>query len=154
MLSFWSTLHNEAPAGPDFSTPEGALRMLEDAYRSADVEQIIACKDFVIESMFLLPGGSDISEVVRDATVTVLEARFREDLLENPPDWEGISASITGREDLPGDMVILTERLEFPSGENAELQIFVGKRDESWKVVVPYSDEMRESWIQHQTADS
>jgi hypothetical protein len=151
LLSFFTHLQHQGPIGPDFSTPEGALEALEAAYRTKDVELVAGCKDFVLESMFVLPAGPNIPQEVRDATITVLEAQFRDDMAGSPPEWNGIKASITGREELPGGMVILTEHLEFPSGDTNEMQVFVGKRDESWKVVAPYSDEMREAWLDHHT---
>ena len=38
----------------DFSTPEGALLKLEDAYRARDIEGAVACKDFRREADMML----------------------------------------------------------------------------------------------------
>jgi hypothetical protein len=149
LLGFWNILREEEPALPNFSTPELALRSLEAAYRTRDIDAVMRCKDFQLESMFVLPGANDIAEDVRSAMVTVLEARFRDDMRDNSPEWNGIVSNIVGREDLPGDMVILSEQLRLPDGETVEMQHFVGKRENSWKVAVPYSDEMREAWLRN-----
>src|SRR6478735_8084955 len=42
------------PVAKDFTTPEGAILCLEDAYRRRDIEAAIAAKDFKTEARLML----------------------------------------------------------------------------------------------------
>jgi hypothetical protein len=64
----------------DFSTPEGAVLCLEEAYRRRDIEAACACKDFLVEAtLMLLEAAPDTAgdADVRAQAAEVLELAFR-----------------------------------------------------------------------------
>src|SRR5690348_17740688 len=77
-------LHIELMALPevrkDFTTPEGAILCLEDAYRKRDIDAAVAAKDFKTEARLMLE-KTDFKICINDETVAktaeVLELSFR-----------------------------------------------------------------------------
>src|SRR6185436_13427613 len=98
----------------DFTTPEGAILCLEDAYRRRDIEAVLACKDFEVEAVLLLlqtmPENVSDPEIIAQ-TAKVLELGYRKEISENWPDMEGIESFFVDRE--PGfqdlSIVVVTE---------------------------------------------
>jgi hypothetical protein len=74
----------------DFSTPEGAILMLEDAYRRKDLDAAVAAKDFTAEARLMLSrlrrGWERDAEVLK-RTAEVLELAFRAEKKERWPDF-------------------------------------------------------------------
>src|SRR5215218_6266878 len=65
----------------DFTTPEGAILSLEDAYRARDIEEAVKCKDFVTESRLMLSKLNnkqlkDDDKLVQESA-RMLEASYR-----------------------------------------------------------------------------
>ena len=68
------------PVRQDFTTPEGAILCLEDAYRQRDIEAAVAAKDFKTEARLLLQktGFKDfIDDEMVAKTAQALELGFR-----------------------------------------------------------------------------
>ena len=64
----------------DFTTPEGAILMLEDAYRKKDLQAAVDAKDFVAESRVMLSTLEtpfDKDEEIVEKSAEVLELAFR-----------------------------------------------------------------------------
>ena len=98
----------------DFTTPEGAILKLEEAYRARDLEAAIACKDFVSEAKLLLrnlpdPSLSNDAEIVAE-TARVLELSYVKMIREQGfPNMTGVTSHFTNRERAPNGIVIVTE---------------------------------------------
>src|SRR2546427_2857077 len=89
------------PVAGDFTTPEGAILCLEDAYRRRDIEAAIAAKDFKTEARLMLQktGFKDqIDEDMIAKTAEALVASFRAHTTARWPDFEGLESFFTKRE--------------------------------------------------------
>ncbi len=125
----------------DFSTPEGAILCLEDAYRRRDIEAAVACKDFMVEAVLLLQETmpehlSDREILVK--TAEVLEAGFRKELSTKWPQMEGLESFFVDRQ--PGfqdlSIVVVTEISRMPDGTLAQSRLRVGRREDvGWRVL-------------------
>jgi hypothetical protein len=74
-----------AVATLDFSTPEGAIKALEAAYISKDIEAAVAAKDFNEEARLMMvrlhPQYANDSEIL-SKTAEALELSFRKQMRE------------------------------------------------------------------------
>jgi hypothetical protein len=131
----------------DFTTPEGAILCLEDAYRRHDIEAAVACKDFRIEATLLLadaaPEAADDPEVQAQAA-DVLEQAFRKEKAEAWPDMAGVESFFVGREDLTDEFVVVNEFNRFPDGTFAEVYLQVALTEKGWRVLGLCDDEEEE----------
>ncbi len=150
-LKITSPSLNPAPAGADlfsdYSSPENALRSLEDAYRRRDIEAAVRSKDFVAEARLMLrkmgkksgPATSPHSrddDVVR-RTAEVLELSFRKHTTENWPDFHGLKCSVVETESHETDVIVATERCRFPDGEYSTQRVLLSRTDAGWRVLNP-----------------
>lgn len=143
---------NKPSFKPEFSTPENALQSLEDAYRTKNPKNVLICKDFALEAKFFLGRSRSVSEDVLIQHTDMLKARFEKQLAQGFPEWNGVTARILSKEELPGDMVVITEELDLPDGKKMTQRIFVGKSERGWKVLMPYSDKRKDAWLESQKA--
>src|SRR5438132_9165768 len=91
----YAELRAMPPVAKDFTTPEGAILCLEDAYRRRDLDAACACKDFLIEAALLLLESAPESAgdpAVQRQTAEVLQLSYRKEISENWPDLEGIES--------------------------------------------------------------
>src|SRR4030095_10495681 len=105
----------------DFTTPEGAILCLEDAYRRHDLEAAVACMDFAVHAVLVLQ--ETMPELLSDEktlaeTAELLEAGYRKEKSENWPDMEGVESFFVDQQPGWQDMscVIVTEVSYFPDG--------------------------------------
>lgn len=123
----------------DFSTPEGAILCLEDAYRAKDVEAAVRCKDFHTEARVMLErvGGSKDDELITK-TAEVLELGYRKELeQEGFPDMNGVTCTFPSTESKGEGIVAVTEECSYPDGQTSRQQLLVGKTDSGWRVLNP-----------------
>ena len=125
----------------DFSTPEGALLKLEDAYRERDIEAAVACKDFRREAeMMLARMGSTLAtnvEIVGE-TAKVLELAFRKEIQDSGfPDFEGVESTFPTKETRPDGTVVVTEVCRFPDGGTSEQRVQAWHTPSGWRVLTP-----------------
>lgn len=83
------------PIVKDFTTPEGAILCLEDAYRRRDIEAAIAAKDFRTEARLMLQktGFKDhIDDEMIVKTAEMLMESFRSHTTASWPDFEGLES--------------------------------------------------------------
>ena len=134
-------LHIELMALPvisrDFSTPEGAILCLEDAYRRRDIEAAVAAKDFKTEARFLLAKAKfriyiDDESVAK--TAEVLELAFRAHTSAQWPDFDSLESFFPEREELEHRVVAVTEVCRFPDGLFSRQKMFVVETADGWKV--------------------
>ncbi len=89
------------PVAKDFTTPEGAILCLEDAYRRHDIEAAIAAKDFRTEARLMLQktGFKDhVDDEMVAKTAEALLLSFRAETTAEWPDFEGLESFFTKRE--------------------------------------------------------
>ena len=133
-----------AASATDFSTPESAVRALEDAYIQKDTEAAVAAKDFIEEARLMLvrisPELADDPKILKQ-TAEVLELSFRKQLQdEGFPEFAELGCSLSQPDHLTSVLVKLTETCEFPDGGRSVEDLHVIKGASGWRVVVVGSD--------------
>ena len=133
----------------DFSTPEGAILCLEEAYRQGDLEAAISCKDFWMEAQYMLESkfrdripeaGSD-QEIIK-RTAEVLELSFRKEIGQTGlPDFSQVRSTFPAKVKVRDDIYRVNEVCHFPDGRTSKQDILVGRRNGEWKVLNPVADE-------------
>jgi hypothetical protein len=130
------------PVAKDFTTPEGAILCLEDAYRRRDIEAAIAAKDFKTEARLMLQktGFKDhIDDEMIAKTAEALVASFRAHTTASWPDFDGLESFFTKREPHSDKVVLVTEMCRFPDGGFSQQQMLVAETPEGWRVLNPVS---------------
>jgi len=124
----------------DFTTPEGAILCLEDAYRRRDLDAACACKDFLIEATLLLlesaPETADDPAVQRQ-TAEVLQLSYRKEISENWPDLDGVESFFVEQQPFTDGIVIVTEFMRLPDGSFSEANLRVAQTAAGWRVLNP-----------------
>jgi uncharacterized protein YegJ (DUF2314 family) len=122
----------------DFSTPEGAILCLEDAYDEQDIEKAIACKNFLEEARLLLHKMHDTlnNDEILEATAEVLRVSFIKSLTEDGfPVFKDLSRAYSQREKITDDLYLITEICTFPDGGRSSQKIYTFKEGDEWKVL-------------------
>jgi uncharacterized protein YegJ (DUF2314 family) len=122
----------------DFSTPEGAILCLEDAYDEQDMEKAMACKNFLEEARLLLykTNNSIGNEDILESTADVLRLSFIKNLMEEGfPVFKDLSRAYPQREKITEDLYLITEVCTFPDGGRSSQKIYTFKEDDEWKVL-------------------
>ena len=120
--------------------PEDALRRLEDAYRTKDVELAVACKDFEREARLMLdqlrPGMSSDAELLRK-TADTLEQAYRSEVKKTGlPDMKGVRCTVAKKDPGPGDLVRLTERCVWPDNHERVDVVTFAPSKMGWRLVM------------------
>lgn len=123
----------------DFSTPQGALLCLEDAYRRNDTEAAVACKDFYTEAVLMREDidPNFISEENLLKLAETLELAYRKGIQEKWPDFHGLESYFAEAVPYRDNVVCVKEICRFPDGHYSEQRILVAKSGGSWKVLYP-----------------
>lgn len=126
----------------DLSTPESAILSLEDAYRAADMEAALKCKDFDVEAKLMLEKVntelSDDPELLQQ-TAEVLKLGFMAEMKEKGfPDFRGITSTFSNQKPYQGrdDIVEITETCNHGNGQTTTNQLTVAKTAAGWKMVM------------------
>jgi hypothetical protein len=131
------------PVAKDFSTPEGAILCLEDAYRRRDLGAAIACKDFRTEARLMTerlgPALRD-DPTIREKTAEALELSFRTQTAKAWPDFAGIASFFPKREPFADGVVIVTEYCLFPDGRLTSQRLLAAETPAGWRVLNPLPD--------------
>ena len=128
----------------DFSTPQGAIRCLEDAYQQHDLEAAIRCKDFPVEARLLLKfkgtGQADNPLIVAQFAAE-LESMFRQNIpiaWPVPPsrdsffvDQEGVSFPDT----FSGRIDRVCEGFRHVDGRITVFWYYVVETNDGWRVL-------------------
>lgn len=122
----------------DFSTPQGAILCLEDAYRNRDIEAAVRCKHFPTEARLMLknmgnPLESDAEFVTQ--TAKVLELSFRKRTEAAWPDFTGITSHFIDQQPYGDGIEIVTEGFRYPDGGTAVQKHYVTQTAEGWRVL-------------------
>lgn len=133
----------QPPVAKDFTTPEGAILCLEDAYRRRDIEAAIAAKDFKTEARLMLQ-KTGFKEHMDDAmvakTAEALVASFRAHTTAGWPDFEGLESFFVDRKRHAEGVVLVTEMCRFPDGAFSRQQMLVAETPLGWRVLNPVSE--------------
>lgn len=126
------------PVAKDYTTPEGAILCLQDAYRHRDIEAAVAAKDFKTEARLMLQkiGFKDyMDDEMIAKTAEVLMASFRAHTTAEWPDFDGLEPFFTKREPFSDNIVIVTEVCRFPDHGFSTQRMLVSKTTEGWRVL-------------------
>jgi hypothetical protein len=126
----------------DFSTPEGAILCLEDAYRAKDIEAAVRCKDFKMEARAMLEKSNMPKEQIDDEligkTAEILELGFRKEREQAGfPDMSGITCTFPKTEPMSDGIVAVTEECSYADGQSSRQRLLVGKTESGWRVLNP-----------------
>lgn len=125
----------------DFSTPEGAILLLDDAYRAKDIESAVACKDFLQEAALMLSrfeGKFPVDEDLQRQTAHVLELAFRKEMeAKGFPDLTGVTCTFPRTETRRDGLVVVTKQSRHADGAVVEERILVGQTPAGWRALVP-----------------
>lgn len=127
----------------DFTTPEGAILCLEDAYRHRNIEAAVACKDFVTEARLMLHqlgGGIELDESALKETAETLELGYRQEMTHSWPDFSSLESFFTDRKQHSDGVVVVTEMCRFPDGLFSQEKILVAQTQNGWRVLNPVSE--------------
>ena len=124
----------------DLSTPEGALKALEDAYVRKDIEAAVAAKDFRFEAREMLATHKQLSkpdeELVSQVAQT-LELAFRSQMKTSGfPDFNQLRCAVTHKAQLRPDLVELTEECVFPDGGKSHQTLHAANSAGGWRIVI------------------
>ena len=135
-------LHVELMALPevhkDFTTPEGAILCLEDAYRRKDIEAAVAAKDFKTEARLMLEKTgfrNCINDVNIAKTAEALELSFRSHTTARWPDFDRLESFFPKREPVGIGIVAVTEVCRFPDGLFSRQEMLVVETSAGWRVL-------------------
>jgi hypothetical protein len=120
----------------DFTTPEGAVLMLENAYKRNDLEAAIAAKDFRQDAFYFLglQFGSDFGKTEKLAAA--LETSFRRQFAEDGfPDYSNITTTFIHQEQVSPEQIIVTQRFE-RAGGHRDMRLLVVKTKRGWRCVL------------------
>lgn len=138
----YAELKARPPVARDFTTPEGAILCLEDAYRRRDIEAAIAAKDFKTEARLMLQktGFKDhIDDEMIEKTSEALVESFRAHTTARWPDFEGLESFFIKREPHSDKVVLVTEVCRFLDGGFSQQQMLVAETPQGWRVLNPVS---------------
>ena len=126
---------------PDFSTPEGAILKLEDAYRRKDLDAAVAAKSFPHEARMILAGKNPdllANDDIVAQLAQVLEAAFRKEMqTKGFPDMTGLECTFSSTEKRDGGIAVVTEICRYPDGGSSTQRMQVVQTDRGWRVLVP-----------------
>jgi hypothetical protein len=129
----------------DFSTPEGAILCLEDAYRAKDLEAAVRCKDFQLEARAMSDKIGASKEVINDEIIkqlaVVLELAYRNELKQKGfPDMSGVTCTFPSTETQGEGLVIVTEECTYADGQKSRERLLVGQTANGWRVLNPVDE--------------
>ena len=124
--------------GKDFTTPEGAILCLEDAYRKKDIEAAVAARDFLSEARIVIE-KSTLRAGISDENVALLaevfEKAFRRETVSCWPAFDNLESFFPKRENIAEGIVSVTEVCRFPDGLVSLQKMLVGETPHGWRVL-------------------
>jgi len=119
-------------------TPQGALRIYQDAVRRRDLDAMVGARDFEHEATQLLRSRSaelagDIELVAK--TKETLEAAFRAEWRQRTwPDLSGATTFFSTPLPLSPNEVFVNELLRFPGGHEECSPVYLVRRGSEWRL--------------------
>lgn len=127
----------------DFTTPEGAILCIEDAYDAHDLNKVIACKDFEAEARLMLSHSKQMGTLANNPEIiTETEEAVRSTFIKfiddyGFPSFKDIKRAFPLREFLNDDLCIITEVCHYPDRTKSTERLYVAQRNGEWKVLSP-----------------
>ncbi len=121
----------------DFTTPEGAILSIEEAYNNNDLAKAISCKNFRKEAELMLGNMANIpiDDEIIAKTAEVIELSFVQHMQENGmPDFSGVKSAFK-REFISEDHCLVTEYCTFPDGRRTLDKVNTYRENGEWKVL-------------------
>ena len=123
----------------NYSTPENALKALEDAYIRKDIEAAVAAKDFTFEAREMLRALKNLpspdEELVRK-TAEVLELSFRKQMKQDGfPDFTGLRCAVVKSAEIEPGLSEMIEECVFPDGGKSRDTMHAAKGKAGWRIV-------------------
>ncbi len=124
----------------DLTTPENALKSLEDAYRHKDIDAAVAAKDFHFEAAEMLRSLKNFSnaddKLIQEAA-EVLELAFRKQMKNSGfPDFSQFQCSVVKRTQIRPNLVEMVEECIFPDRGKSTNTLHAFKSDHGWRIVI------------------
>ena len=133
-------LVSQPAVAADFTTPEGTVLCLENAFRQRNIEEAVACRDFATEATLWLQERGHLSSEKKTAalseTIQAMEKSFRNALAKGlPPDWILGKSYFLPREPFAVDIVVVNKFTQVPEGGLYSQQILVARTGDKWRTV-------------------
>jgi uncharacterized protein YegJ (DUF2314 family) len=127
----------------DFSTPEGAILCIEDAYDAHDINRVMACKDFEAEARLMLSHTKHMErlaskpEIITETeeAVKLTFIKFIDD--HGFPSFKNVKRAFPHREFVREDLCIVTEVCRYPDQTKSRERLYVSRKNGEWKVLNP-----------------
>ena len=125
----------------DFTTPEGALLCLEDAYDEQNIEAAVGCKDFIEEARMMLKKMDRLSqfgddEEILQSTGEALRLSFIKHFADHGfPTFKGVKRAFPKKQYVDDNLVRLTEVCIYPDHSKSSTDLYVVKAGDQWKVL-------------------
>lgn len=127
----------------DFTTPEGAILSIEDAYDTNNIDNVIACKDFEAEARLLLSHDKHMErlatnpQIITETGESVKSTfiKFIDDY--GFPCFKDVKRAFPIREFIREDLCIVTEICQYPDKTKSTERLYVGRKNGEWKVLSP-----------------
>lgn len=124
----------------DLSSPEGALKALEDAYARKDIEAAVAAKDFKFEAREMLKALKNLGNPDEDLikqTAEVLELGFRKQMkTEGFPAFADLKCKVVQKKYIRDGLVEMVEECIFPDGGKSTDTLHAAKSASGWRIVI------------------
>ena len=133
------TITSAALVAANFSTPQGAIRSLENAYVKKDIEAAVAAKDFIAEAQLMLQHADP--KLLKDRgivsqTANVLELSFRKQIKDQGfPNFSGVKCSLGSPKNISATLVNIVETCVFPDGGTSVQTLHVFNGAHGWRVI-------------------
>lgn len=122
---------------PQHSTPQDAVAGLIEAYRTLDVDQIVANKDFDIDSrLFWEDLGLPVSDQQILESHQAFESNFRKQMQDGMPDYRSVSFQVVGHERVQENFVLISVVGTTSGQQTFQLRLPVFRTDNGWRVVL------------------
>lgn len=121
----------------DFTTPEGAILSLENAYDENDIDKAIACKDFEAEATLMLQklNKDIVDREIISQTAEVLKLSFIQHLQGNMPSFKGIKRAFPARQKVSDTEYVITEVCYYPDGGKSLQRLTTFLSENGWRVL-------------------
>lgn len=127
----------------EFTTAEGAILCLEDAYRRKNIESACACKNFLVEGILaLMEADPDLARNadLRKRNAVLLERQFRKEIAEAWPELKGVETFFINHQRYIDGVVAVTELRLLPDGSFNKLNLLVANTISGWRVLNEVDD--------------
>lgn len=122
---------------PDFTTPEGAILSLENAYDEGDLEKAMACKDFDAEATLMLQKLKKdfVTPDIIAQTAELLRLSFIKHLEGQMPSFKNVKRAFPLRQKISDNECVITEVCYYPDGSKSTQKLSTFLSENGWRVL-------------------